>query len=159
MNSPDIARGPAQLLFVEFERDQPVRTAPNGRLDAFLPHLPRQTILVVSLRFSSSDSGFKKHQGLALERARAARSQMIVSAAIHDNLSKQGRTGAQILLSTGDLESPVRFQNLRSTLGSLLDRGIVPVVSWNYAVLHYKDDVAWNLETVLNDILAPQPCN
>jgi glutamate 5-kinase len=44
------------------------------------------------------------------------------------------KTVAQLLLSSDDFTSPVRYKNLQNTLGQLLELGVVPVVNENDSV-------------------------
>ncbi len=45
-----------------------------------------------------------------------------------------GRLCAQVLLTQGDFDDRIRYLNLRSTLETLLRRGVVPVINENDAV-------------------------
>jgi glutamate 5-kinase len=51
-----------------------------------------------------------------------------------DSFGRYGQTVAQILLTEHDLENPDRFGNLRNTVETLFDWGVVPIVNENDAV-------------------------
>ena len=68
------------------------------------------------------------------QQAAAAVGQINLAHAYQASLARQGLTTAQLLLTLGDTESRRRYLNARSTVGSLLRLGVVPVVNENDTV-------------------------
>ena len=71
---------------------------------------------------------------LADAQAAAAVGQVQLAAAWSDALAGVGLTGAQILVTLGDLEDRRRYLNAATTLSRLLDHGVVPVLNENDSV-------------------------
>lgn len=68
------------------------------------------------------------------QQAAAAVGQINLAHAYQASLARHGLTTAQLLLTLGDTESRRRYLNARSTIGSLLSLGVVPVVNENDTV-------------------------
>ncbi|MFB6113306.1 MAG: glutamate 5-kinase [Halodesulfurarchaeum sp.] len=51
-----------------------------------------------------------------------------------ESFERYDQTVAQLLLTENDLESPERFENLRNTVETLLEWGVVPIINENDAV-------------------------
>ncbi len=68
------------------------------------------------------------------QQAAAAVGQINLAHAYQESLARHGLTTAQLLLTLGDTESRRRYLNARSTIGSLLRLGVVPVVNENDTV-------------------------
>jgi glutamate 5-kinase len=71
---------------------------------------------------------------LRLKQAAAAAGQVTLMMAWEKALGAYGLKAAQILLSAEDLADRSRFLNARNTIGSLLEKGLVPVVNENDTV-------------------------
>lgn len=71
---------------------------------------------------------------LAQIQACAAIGQSRLMAIYDDAFDKLGCRTAQVLLTEDDFRDPVRFRNLRATLMSLLDMGVIPVINENDTV-------------------------
>ncbi len=80
---------------------------------------------------------------LDVRQACAAVGQTRLMALYDQGFSRLGVVCGQVLLTQGDFAHRVRYLNLRSTLGQLLRRGVVPVINENDAVateeLQYTD--------------------
>src|SRR5690606_22398940 len=68
------------------------------------------------------------------KQAAAATGQIRLAHAYQETLARHGITVAQILLTLDDTEERRRHLNARSTLGTLLKLGIVPVINENDTV-------------------------
>jgi glutamate 5-kinase len=68
------------------------------------------------------------------QQAAAAVGQINLAHAYQASLARQGMITAQLLLTLGDTESRRRYLNARTTIGSLLRLGVVPVVNENDTV-------------------------
>ena len=73
-------------------------------------------------------------QDLDERQACAAVGQVRLMGLYQDGLSHGGHLCAQVLLTQGDFYDRVRYLNLRSTLMTLLRRGVVPVINENDTV-------------------------
>ncbi len=73
-------------------------------------------------------------EDLALRQACAAVGQTRLMALYQDGFSQYGLTCAQVLLTEGDLDDRARYLNLRRTLATLLECGVVPIINENDAV-------------------------
>lgn len=71
---------------------------------------------------------------LADRQACAAVGQSRLMALYEMGFSRLGLVAGQILLTEGDFDERVRYLNLRSTLITLLDRGVVPIINENDVV-------------------------
>jgi glutamate 5-kinase len=76
----------------------------------------------------------KRPAGLSEIQACAAIGQSRLMAIYDDAFDKLGCRIAQVLLTEDDFRDPVRYQNLRSTLSSLLRLGVIPVINENDTV-------------------------
>ena len=68
------------------------------------------------------------------QQAAAAVGQINLAHAYQASLAAHGLSTAQLLLTLGDTESRRRYLNARSTIGSLLRLGVIPVVNENDTV-------------------------
>ncbi len=48
-----------------------------------------------------------------------------------ESFARRGKTVAQILLSADDFRDRTRFNNIRKTVGTLLDKGVIPIINEN----------------------------
>src|SRR6516225_10661751 len=71
---------------------------------------------------------------LAQIQACAAIGQSRLMAIYDDAFDKLGCRTAQVLLTEDDFRDPHRYSNLRSTLSSLLELGVIPVINENDTV-------------------------
>ncbi|MBN9027003.1 glutamate 5-kinase [Kaistia nematophila] len=73
---------------------------------------------------------------LKLEESQAAAAvgQIALARAYSEMLGRHGRTAGQILLTLGDTEERRRYLNARSTIGTLLKLGAIPVINENDTV-------------------------
>ena len=76
----------------------------------------------------------KRPTQIHLQQAAAAVGQMGLIQAYESCFQKHGIHSAQILLSHEDLSDRTRYLNARSTLSTLLDMGVIPVVNENDTV-------------------------
>lgn len=76
----------------------------------------------------------KRPTQIHLQQAAAAVGQMGLIQAYESCFQKHGVHAAQILLSHEDLSDRTRYLNARSTLSTLLDMGVIPVVNENDTV-------------------------
>ena len=72
---------------------------------------------------------------LAERQACAAVGQSRLMGIYEQGFSRLGRTCAQVLLTQGDFENRLHYLNLRSTLMTLLRRGVIPMINENDAYL------------------------
>ncbi len=68
---------------------------------------------------------------LAEKQACAAIGQIRLMHLYSEAFAKRGKTVAQILLSADDFRDRTRFNNIRKTVGTLLAKGIIPIVNEN----------------------------
>ncbi len=68
---------------------------------------------------------------LAEKQACAAIGQIRLMHLYSEAFAKRGKTVAQILLSGEDFRDRTRFDNIRKTVGTLLDKGVIPIVNEN----------------------------
>jgi glutamate 5-kinase len=68
-------------------------------------------------------------------QAAAAVGQMGLAQAYESRFAEHGRHSAQVLLTHADLADRARYLNARSTLFTLLDLGVVPVINENDTVV------------------------
>ena len=145
----------AQIISANVDCGQRCSLTTDDLLIDLLSSCPQNSVVLISIKASFKE-GSPIHGGKrsAVPRAHAATSQMLIAAAIHENLKKLGRTGAQILLSVDDIECAHRLNNLRLTLASLLECKVIPVVGWNYAVqLGSSFDGKVDLKLIVKDAL------
>lgn len=71
---------------------------------------------------------------LAERQACAAVGQTRLMGLYHEGFARLGLVCGQVLLTQGDFDDRVRYLNLRTTLQTLLRRGVVPVINENDAV-------------------------
>lgn len=98
----------------------------------------REVILVSSGAIAAglAKLGLKKTKGmpLPLKQAAAAVGQSGLMRAYEKSFSAHGRKVAQILLTREDLANRARFLNARSTLHTLLEHNVVPIINENDTV-------------------------
>jgi glutamate 5-kinase len=98
----------------------------------------RQVILVSSGAIAAglAKLGLKKTKGmpLSLKQAAASVGQSSLMWMYEKTFGSHGRKVAQVLLTREDLSNRTRFLNARSTLQTLLDYGVVPVINENDTV-------------------------
>ncbi|MEC7500256.1 MAG: glutamate 5-kinase [Planctomycetota bacterium] len=76
----------------------------------------------------------KRPKDLARLQAVAAVGQPLLVAAYDKAFMTHGRSAAQVLLTAEDLDDRVRYLNVRNTLLTLMDYGVVPVINENDTV-------------------------
>jgi glutamate 5-kinase len=118
--------------------------APGGRLDTGQLRsvvdqmdLRQHEFLVVSsgaIGSGMSNLGLTERPGnVPLMQASAAVGQSLLMHT-YEQLFFGKKVVAQLLLSSDDFTSPVRYQNLQNTLGELLRLGVVPIINENDSV-------------------------
>lgn len=65
------------------------------------------------------------------KQACAAIGQIRLMHAYSESLAKRGKVAAQILLSGDDFRDRTRFLNIRKTVGTLLQKGVIPIINEN----------------------------
>ncbi|NMG35254.1 glutamate 5-kinase [Azoarcus sp. TTM-91] len=85
-------------------------------------------------------------------QAAAAVGQMGLVEAYEDAFSRQGLQTAQILLTHEDLSDRTRYLNARSTLTTLLDLGVVPIINENDTVV--TDEIKFGDNDTLGALVA-----
>lgn len=104
---------------------------------ARLRHDGREAVLVSSgaIAFGMERLGLKKRPTeLAALQACAAIGQSRLMSIYDDAFEKLGCRIAQVLLTEDDFRDPQRFGNLRGTLSSLLQMGVIPIINENDTV-------------------------
>ena len=104
---------------------------------ARLRHEGREVLLVSSgaIAFGMDRLGLKKRPTeLAALQACAAIGQSRLMSIYDDAFEKLGCRIAQVLLTEDDFRDPQRFANLRGTLASLLQMGVIPIINENDTV-------------------------
>jgi glutamate 5-kinase len=104
---------------------------------ARLRHEGREILLVSSgaIGLGMDRLGMKKRPTeLAALQACAAIGQSRLMAIYDDAFEKLGCRIAQVLLTEDDFRDPQRFANLRGTLASLLEMGVIPIINENDTV-------------------------
>jgi glutamate 5-kinase len=93
-------------------------------------------VLLVSSGAIGAGKGHVDHSGDTVEEAQALSTigQSHLMHAYTESLGRYDRTGAQLLLTDNDLESPDRFTNCKNTVETLLSWGVVPIINENDAV-------------------------
>ncbi|HEY1264460.1 MAG TPA: glutamate 5-kinase [Terriglobales bacterium] len=118
--------------------------APGGRMDSTLMRglvdqfdLSQNEYLIVSsgaIASGMANLGLgEKPSNVPLMQACAAVGQSVLMHT-YEQLFFGKKVVAQLLLSSDDFTSPVRYRNLQNTLHQLLDLGVVPVVNENDSV-------------------------
>ncbi len=74
-------------------------------------------------------------------QAAAAVGQMGLAQAYESAFTRHGRHTAQVLLTHEDLADRTRYLNARSTLNTLLELGVVPIINENDTVVYRRDQV------------------
>lgn len=100
-------------------------------------HDGREVLLVSSgaIGLGMDRLGLKKRPTeLAALQACAAIGQSRLMSAYDDAFEKLGCRIAQVLLTEDDFRDPQRFANLRGTLGSLIEMGVIPIINENDTV-------------------------
>lgn len=87
-----------------------------------------------------------------LQQAAAAVGQMGLIQAYESCFSKYRKRTAQILLTHDDLSNRTRYLNARSTLNSLLDLGVIPIVNENDTVV--TDEICFGDNDTLAGLVA-----
>lgn len=77
-----------------------------------------------------------KPKDLRMKQAAAAVGQSELMHLYDKLFSEYGRLVGQILLDNGDIENPVRHENLQNTFDALLENHIIPIVNENDSVSH-----------------------
>ncbi len=97
-----------------------------------------QQVIIVSsgaIALGREYLGFKYEQSrLDQQQAAAASGQILLAHAYQELLGRHQLKAAQILLTLSDTEDRRRYLNARSTLETLLDCGVVPVINENDSV-------------------------
>ena len=98
-----------------------------------------QEVIVVSsgaIALGRRRLGFAAGKTLRLEESQAAAAcgQIVLVHAYQDALARHHLSAAQVLLTLGDTEERRRYLNARSTLGTLLRLGAIPVINENDTV-------------------------
>ncbi|MDA1302216.1 MAG: glutamate 5-kinase [Proteobacteria bacterium] len=112
-----------------------------GRLADDIAELKRSGIRVVLVSSGSVAEGMvrlgfqTRPESIHLLQAAAAVGQMGLIQAYESHFKRHRLITAQVLLTHADLRSRERYLNARSTLTSLLDLGVVPVVNENDTVV------------------------
>ncbi len=104
---------------------------------ARLRHEGREVLLVSSgaIAFGMDRLGLKRRPTeLAALQACAAIGQSRLMSIYDDAFEKLGCRIAQVLLTEDDFRDPQRFANLRGTLASLLQMGVIPIINENDTV-------------------------
>jgi glutamate 5-kinase len=114
-----------------------------GRIFAFIEDIAaarvagRQIIVVSSGAVALGADALKiksANASLAQKQALAAIGQSRLMNLYEQGLAKYGLTAAQILLTEEDFSSRKRYLNLRHTLTTLLDMGVIPIINENDTV-------------------------
>jgi glutamate 5-kinase len=114
-----------------------------GRIFAFIEdiaaaHVAGRQIIVVSSGAVALGADALKiksaNASLAQKQALAAIGQSRLMNLYEQGLAKYGLTAAQILLTEEDFSSRKRYLNLRHTLTTLLDMGVIPIINENDTV-------------------------
>jgi glutamate 5-kinase len=103
-------------------------------------------------------------QELPEKQACAAIGQIRLMHMYSESFARRGKTVAQILLSGDDFRDRTRFNNIRKTVGTLLDKGVIPIINENDTTEEIKvgdndklsADVAHFLEADLLIILSDE---
>lgn len=147
--APSPARPPvAQARRVVLKVGTRVLTHDDGRLAlarlfsvveaaASLRAAGRETLIVSSgaVGLGRDALGFTETPvDLAERQACAAVGQTRLMGLYHEGFARLGLVCGQVLLTQGDFDDRLRYLNLRSTLETLLQRGVVPVINENDAV-------------------------
>ena len=127
----------------------------NGREDANQPLRPREVIMVSS---GAIAEGMKRLGWTTRPRAvhelqaAAAVGQMGLAQMYETKLRENGLGSAQILLTHADLADRERYLNARSTLLTLLQHGVVPVINENDTVVN--DEIKFGDNDTLGALVA-----
>ncbi|KUG27533.1 glutamate 5-kinase [hydrocarbon metagenome] len=116
--------------------DQDV-VADLARQVAMLAAEGRDVLMVSSGAVAAGRGVISSHYNPALVPHRQAASAIGQSRLIHaydQEFARHGRTAAQVLLTRDDLESRERYLNLRNTLRTLFDFGVIPILNENDSV-------------------------
>ena len=122
----------------------------------------RQVVLVTSGAVAAGIGILElteRPQSLAALQAAAAAGQPRLMTVWGNALSQSSLRVAQILLTVNDFRNPQRYINVRNTIRTLLDQGIVPIVNENDTVsideitIGDNDNLAAMLATLLPDPL------
>src|SRR4051812_31252810 len=70
-------------------------------------------------------------QELPEKQACAAIGQIRLMHMYSESFAKRGKTVAQLLLSGEDFRDRTRFNNIRRTVGTLLEKGVIPIINEN----------------------------
>ncbi|KMY67441.1 gamma-glutamyl kinase [Desulfocarbo indianensis] len=122
----------------------------------------RQVLLVSSGAVASgrAKAGLPYDRELTLneKQAVAALGQAGLMQAYEESFAEHGKKVAQVLLTAADLRSRTRFVNARSTLYTLLDWGVIPVVNENdtVSVAEIKLGDNDNLAAMLTNLLGAE---
>ncbi|MFA9502611.1 glutamate 5-kinase [Natrinema sp. H-ect1] len=95
----------------------------------------KEVILVSSGSIGAGTGRIEQSSGTVEEsQALSTVGQSLLMHRYTESFDRYGRKVAQLLLTQHDLENPERFTNLRNTIETLLDWGVVPIINENDAV-------------------------
>ncbi|ELZ08821.1 glutamate 5-kinase [Natrinema thermotolerans] len=113
----------------------------DGKLDKLVDDLEdllkrdKEVILVSSGSIGAGTGRIEQSSGTVEEsQALSTVGQSLLMHRYTESFDRYGRKVAQLLLTQHDLENPERFTNLRNTIETLLDWGVVPIINENDAV-------------------------
>ncbi len=104
----------------------------------FLQTSGREVILVSSGAVAAGRRRLGKvktaHEALKIKQALAATGQGLLMQAYEQAFAAHGQAVAQVLLTHGDLSNRRRYLNVRNTIGTLFEFGVIPIVNENDTV-------------------------
>lgn len=113
----------------------------DGKLDKLVDDLEdllsrgKEVILVSSGSIGAGTGRIEQSSGTVEEsQALSTVGQSLLMHRYTESFARYDRKVAQLLLTQHDLENPERFTNLRNTIETLLDWGVVPIINENDAV-------------------------
>ncbi|ELY80836.1 glutamate 5-kinase [Natrinema pellirubrum DSM 15624] len=113
----------------------------DGKLDKLVDDLEdllkrdKEVILVSSGSIGAGTGRIEQSSGTVEEsQALSTVGQSLLMHRYTESFDRYDRKVAQLLLTQHDLENPERFTNLRNTIETLLDWGVVPIINENDAV-------------------------
>ena len=138
--------------------------APGGQIDINLLRGHGRPVRSLEKRVPDRDLGRDRrgHVGLALEKRPSDVPRMQACAAVgqsklmhtYERLFFGKKVVAQLLLSSDDFTSPVRYRNLQNALAELLALGVVPIVNENDSVSVRELEGAFGDNDELSSLLA-----
>lgn len=113
----------------------------DGKLDKLVDDIEdllsrdKEVILVSSGSIGAGTGRIEQSNGTVEEsQALSTVGQSLLMHRYTESFDRYDRKVAQLLLTQHDLENPERFTNLRNTIETLLDWGVVPIINENDAV-------------------------